>query len=91
MAGCYSAITLLLKFQSLFLELEIVLCVVVADVFDHLVDTLLLVACIRYLTVLDVVSEYVAENAAEVLVSRIRKEGARVGKHTYESTQQAKE
>ena len=56
------------------LELEEVLSVVVADVFNHLVNTLLLVALEWYETCLDVVADEVAEGATEVLVTWVREE-----------------
>ena len=57
-----------------FLELEESLCVVVADILDHLVDALLLIASVWDEAVLDVVADEVTEGAAEVLVTRIREE-----------------
>ena len=56
------------------LELEIVLCVVVADVFDHLLNAGFLVAGVRDHAVLDVVAEDVTERTTEVLMTRIREE-----------------
>ena len=51
------------------LEVEVSVGVIVGDVLDHLVDELHL--ALRKLSVLDVFSEKVAENTAEVLMTRI--------------------
>ena len=51
------------------LEVEILLCVVVADVFNHLAHTLLFIALERYESVLYVLAYEVAESAAEVLMA----------------------
>lgn len=53
------------------LEIEEFLCVIVADVLYHLVDTLLLVALKWHKSVLYVLTNKVAESAAEILVTRI--------------------
>ena len=57
-----------------YLKVEVVLRVVVADVLNHLTDTLLLIACEWDETVLDVSSDEVTESATEVLVTRVGKE-----------------
>ena len=51
------------------LEVEVSVGVIVGDVLDHLVDELHL--ALRKLSILDVLSEEVAEDSAEVLVTRI--------------------
>lgn len=57
-----------------FLELKESLCVVIADILNHLVNALLLIASVWDEAVLYVVANEVAEGAAEVLVTRIREE-----------------
>ena len=57
-----------------YLEVEVVLCVVVADVLNHLADTLLLIACEWDESVLDVLTYEVTESTTEVLVTRVGKE-----------------
>ena len=52
-----------------YLEVEVVLSVVVADVLNHLTDTLLLIACEWDKSVLDVSAYEVTECATEVLVT----------------------
>lgn len=56
------------------LEIKIVLCVVVRDIFDHLTDSFHLGS--RELAVLDVCADHVAEDAAEVLMTRVADEAA---------------
>ena len=51
------------------LEVEVSVGVVVGDVLDHLVDEFHL--ALRKLAVLDVLSDKVAEDSAEILVARI--------------------
>jgi hypothetical protein len=51
------------------LEVEVSVGVVVGDILDHLVDELHL--ALWKLSVLDVLSEEVAEDSAEVLVARV--------------------
>lgn len=51
------------------LEVEISVSVVVRDVLDHLMDESHL--ALRELSVLDILSEKVAEDSAEILVARI--------------------
>ena len=51
------------------LELEIVLCVVIADVFNHLTYALLFVTCEWDETILDILANEVAESATEVFVT----------------------
>ena len=51
------------------LEIKISVSVVVGNILDHLVDEFHL--ALRQLAVLDVLSEEVAEDSAEVLVTRI--------------------
>ena len=74
-------IALLWEGKILRLEVEELVGVVVADVFDHLVDTLLLISGVRDEAVLDVVSYEVAEGTTEVLVTRVGEERTAVGKH----------
>ena len=54
-----------------YLEVEVVLCIVVADVLNHLTDTLLLIACEWDESVLDVLTYEVTECATEVLMTWI--------------------
>ena len=51
------------------LEVEVSVGVIVGDVLDHLVDELHL--ALWKLSILDVLSEEVAEDSAEVLVARV--------------------
>ena len=55
--------------QDIPLKVEITFCVVVRDVLDHLVDECHL--ALRQLSVLEVFAEKVAEDSAEILVTRI--------------------
>ena len=71
-----------------YLEVEVASCVVVADILYHLTHTLLFVTSEWDKTLLNVIAEDIAERAAEVLVTRIREEGAAIGKHTYEAAEQ---
>ena len=57
-----------------YLKVEVVIRVVVADVLNHLTDTLLLIACEWDESVLDVSAYEVTECAAEVLMAWIREE-----------------
>ena len=57
-----------------YLEVEVVIRVVVADVLNHLTDTLLLISCEWDEAVLYVLANKVAESAAEVLVTRVGEE-----------------
>ena len=52
-----------------YLEVEVVLCVIVADVLNHLTDTLLLIASEWDESVLDVLTYEVTECATEVLMA----------------------
>ena len=54
-----------------YLEVEVVLRVVVADVLNHLTDTLLLIACEWDKSVLDVSANEVTECTTEVLMAWI--------------------
>ena len=54
-----------------YLKVEVVLRVVVADVLNHLTDTLLLIACEWDESVLDVLTYEVTECATEILVAWI--------------------
>ena len=71
--------------QFFLIELEIILCVVVTDVFNHLAQQL---AIVGQQSLLNIVAKQVAENATEVLVTRIAEERTAVGKHTYEAAQE---
>ena len=53
------------------LELKIVLCVVVTDVFHHLAYALLLIACEWDKSLLNVIAEEVTHCATEVLMTWI--------------------
>ena len=57
-----------------YLKVEVVLRVVIADVLNHLTDTLLLITCEWYEAVLDVLAYEVTESATEVLVTRVGEE-----------------
>lgn len=70
------------------LELEVILCVVVADVFDHLLHAGFLVAGVRDHTVLDVVAEDVTERTTEILMTRVTEERTAVSQHTYHAAQE---
>ena len=64
----------LLSKKAKTLELEVLLCVVVADIFNHLAQEVYL-AC-RQQAVLYIVSDKVTERSAEILVARVRHETA---------------
>ena len=57
-----------------YLKVEVVLRVVVADVLNHLTDTLLLIASEWDKTVLDVLAYEVTESTTEVLMTRVGEE-----------------
>ena len=57
------------------LKVEVVLRVVIGDVLNHLVHTLSLITSVGHFAVLDVGGNEVAENATEVLVTRVGEEG----------------
>ena len=57
-----------------YLKVEVVIRVVVADVLNHLTDTLLFISCEWDEAVLYVLAHEVAESAAEVLVTRVGEE-----------------
>ena len=67
------------------IELEISSCVVVGNVLYHLAQQL---AIVGQQPLLHIVAKEVAEDAAEILVTRIAQERARVGQHTHKATQQ---
>ena len=69
------------------LELEIILCVVVGDVFYHPIEAL---HFCWYQAFLDIVAQEVTEQATEIFMTWIRQERAAVGEHSYETTQQTK-
>ena len=71
------------------LKVKIVLCVVVRDVLNHLVDTLCLIAHVWHFAVLDVCGNEVAEDATEIFVARVGEERTGVGEHTYETAQES--
>ena len=58
-----------------YLEIEVILGVVVGDVFNHLVHTRCLITCVWHFSVLDVGGNEVAEDTTEVLVTRVGEEG----------------
>ena len=62
--------------QKLILEVEIFLCIVVANVLNHLVYALFLIAIERNKTSFDIVAEEVTESAAEVFMTRVGEERA---------------
>ena len=68
------------------LEVEISLRVIVADVFHHLCDKLHFLG--GQLAVFHVLTDEVAQAAAEVFVARVGEERAAVGQHAYETAQQ---
>ena len=70
------------------LEVKEILCVVVADILDHLVDALSLITSVRDHAVLDIVTYEVTEDTTEVLMTRIREERTAIGKHTYEAREE---
>ena len=70
----------------LLIEFKVSACVVIGDVLNHASEGL---AVVGQLSVLDVVSEQVAEQTAEVLMTRIAQEGAAVGKHPDEAREQS--
>ncbi len=69
------------------LELEVILCVVVGDVFHHSIEALHI--C-WYQAFLNIVAQEVTKQTTEIFMTRIRKERAAVGEHSYETTQQTK-
>ena len=62
--------------QKLILEVEILLRIIVANVLNHLVYALLLIAIERHETSLDIIAEEVTESAAEVFMTRVGEERA---------------
>ena len=60
--------------QKLILEVEILLRIIVANVLNHLVYALFLIAIERNKTSFDIVAEEVTESAAEVLMTRVGEE-----------------
>ena len=66
------------------LKFEVLLCIVVADIFHHLPDEIQLAGWEQ--TRLDIVADKVAECTAEILVARVAQETARVGEHTHKAT-----
>mgnify|MGYP007056205773 CR=1 FL=1 len=81
----------ILHFTFYISKLEIVLCVVVCDVLNHLVHTCSLIARVWHLAILDVGGDEVAEDATEIFVTRVGEERARVGQHTHKSAQQTEQ
>ena len=69
----------------LLIELEISASVVVADVFNHLAKQFTIVG---QQALLYVVTQHVAEDTTEILVTWIAQERAAVCQHSYEATQQ---
>ena len=72
--------------QFFLIELEISTSVVVRDVFNHLAQQLTIVG---QQALLYVVTQHIAENTTEILVTWIAQERTAVGQHTYEAAQQA--
>ena len=78
---------LLFQFAMQSIELEVVLGIVVRYVLYHAAEHLLIVG---QQALFNVVAKDVAEQTAEVLMTRIAQERARVCEHTHETAQQAK-
>ena len=70
------------------LELEEAVSVVVADILNHLTYTVVLSTGERNQTILDVLTNQVAEGTTEVLVTRIAQERTAVGQHTYKQDEE---
>ena len=68
------------------IELEVATCIVVRNVLDHPGERLHIVGQQSFL---HIISEQVAEQPAEILMSRIAQEGARVGEHAHEAAKQS--
>lgn len=66
----------------LLLEVEVVLCVFVADALDYLFKSFVVLGVFA---VLYPTADEVAEYASEILVARIGNEAAAVGEHSNES------
>jgi hypothetical protein len=56
------------------LEIEVVLCVVVADILDHLTDEIKLAGGQQ--TLLNILTDKITQRTAEILVTRIAQEAA---------------
>ena len=68
------------------LEFKVILCVIIADVFNHPVQSFLVV---RKQALLDIIAKQVAKQTAEILMAGIREELAAVCQHTDKAAQQA--
>ena len=68
------------------LEFKVILCVIIADVFNHPVQSFLVV---REQALLDIIAKQVAKQTAEILMAGIREERAAVCQHTDKAAQQA--
>ena len=64
------------------IELKIVLGVVVGDVLNHAAQQF---AVVRQQALLHIITQQIAENATEVLVTRIAEERTAVGEHAHEA------
>ena len=71
--------------QDFRLEIEVSFSVVIRDILHHLMDEVHL--ALRKFSVLYVLSKKVAEDSAEVLMTRIRQEASRISKHSHETTE----
>ena len=69
------------------LKLEVVLGIVVADVFHHAVEAFFVIG---KQSLLHIIAQQIAEQSAEIFMTGIRQERATVGQHTHEATQQSK-
>lgn len=61
---------------SVFLEIEVFLCIIIADILYHLIDTLLLITLERYESVLDIFTDEITQSATEILMTWVREERA---------------
>lgn len=61
---------------SAFLEIEVFLCIIIADILYHLIDTLLLITLERYESVLDIFTDEITQSATEILMTWVREERA---------------
>jgi hypothetical protein len=64
------------------LEIEVTLCIIIADVFNHSSQTLHI---IRKKSTLYVIAQQVAQQSAEILMARIAEERSAIGKHSNEA------
>ena len=74
--------------DSILVELEIVLGVVVGNVLNHTRETFHIV---WQQTLLHIVSEQVAKQTSEILMARVAQERAAVGKHSDKAAEESKD